>query len=208
MRKAIIIEILAVIILLILLMIQCSRGKKSNSSASEIEKEQVESSPIEEMSNEVIDLKEGEVQEASQEMSFESQQEVQEDAVQEGEQEASEQEPVEQSSVEQSPVNQVISKQEENDSKKEAEELSNLLDSFADASDDQKNALLEDAIARARKILQTNPSNDAANYFVAQDELKKRNYELAMQALQRAIEFNKRNYLYYYAYLSCGDGTH
>ena len=150
------------------------------------------------MSNEVIDLKEGEVQEASQEMSFESQQEVQEDAAQEVEQETSEQEPVEQSPVEQSPVNQVISKQEENDSKKEAEELSNLLDSFADASDDQKNALLEDAIARARKILQTNPSNDAANYFVAQDELKKRNYELAMQALQRAIEFNKRNYLYYY----------
>ncbi|MCR4579934.1 MAG: tetratricopeptide repeat protein [Treponema sp.] len=88
---------------------------------------------------------------------------------------------------------------EASDEKKADTELRNMLDAFANSeSDSEKEELLENAIKNARKILEKDPTNDAAYYFVAQDELKKRNYELAMEALARAIEFNKFNYLYYY----------
>ena len=79
------------------------------------------------------------------------------------------------------------------------EKLDSLFDSFTDSEKEASNDdLIENAAKLAREVLEKDPTNDKAYYFVAQEELKKKNYELAMQALAQAIEFNKVNYLYYY----------
>jgi len=83
----------------------------------------------------------------------------------------------------------------------EEKNLNSFFDSFTSEEDDGGNdEMLESAIKISRQILEKDPTNDKAYYFVSVDEIKKKNYELALEALQHAIEYNDINYLYYYDY--------
>ncbi len=86
-------------------------------------------------------------------------------------------------------------------SAQEEESLNSFFGSYTeDENEEEKDSVLDDAVKLARQILEKDPTNDKAYYFVSQDELKKRNYDLAMEALQHALEYNELNYLYYYDY--------
>ena len=83
----------------------------------------------------------------------------------------------------------------------EEKNLNSFFDSFTNEEEDGGNdEMLESAIKISRQILEKDPTNDKAYYFVSVDEIKKKNYELALEALQHAIEYNDINYLYYYDY--------
>lgn len=83
----------------------------------------------------------------------------------------------------------------------EEKNLNSFFDSFTSEEEDGGNdEMLESAIKISRQILEKDPTNDKAYYFVSVDEIKKKNYELALEALQHAIEYNDINYLYYYDY--------
>ncbi|MCR4631853.1 MAG: tetratricopeptide repeat protein [Treponema sp.] len=83
----------------------------------------------------------------------------------------------------------------------EEKNLNSFFDSFTNEEENGGNdEMLESAIKISRQILEKDPTNDKAYYFVSVDEIKKKNYELALEALQHAIEYNDINYLYYYDY--------
>ena len=83
----------------------------------------------------------------------------------------------------------------------EEKNLNSFFDSFTSEEENGGNdEMLESAIKISRQILEKDPTNDKAYYFVSVDEIKKKNYELALEALQHAIEYNDINYLYYYDY--------
>jgi len=77
--------------------------------------------------------------------------------------------------------------------------LQELVDSFVDASTEEARvSILGSAVELANQILKENPDNDLAHYVLAQDALKRKNYDLTLLELQKAIEANKTNYLYFY----------
>ena len=57
---------------------------------------------------------------------------------------------------------------------------------------------MDSAVNKANEILKTDPNNDLAHYILAQDAMRRKNYDLTLMELQKAIEANKNNYLYFY----------
>ena len=57
---------------------------------------------------------------------------------------------------------------------------------------------MDSAVNKANEILKTDPNNDLAHYILAQDAMRRKNYDLTLMELQKAIEANQNNYLYFY----------
>ena len=57
---------------------------------------------------------------------------------------------------------------------------------------------MDSAVNKANEILKTDPNNDLAHYILAQDAMRRKNYDLTLMELQKAIEANKNNYLFFY----------
>ena len=228
-KKSLLVESFAIILLVILLFIQCLQknnadGKIAGQNASEKETTIDEKSVIAEKAA----LREASLEEAAVEKAASKQTSVEEAAVGEA---SSKQTSVEEASSKQTsleeaglsvvkksesialenentgseatdqeaPSETLENKETEKTEKEKTEKLDSFFDSFTDSEKEaSKDDLIENAAKLAREVLEKDPTNDKAYYFVAQEELKKRNYELAMQALTQAIEFNKVNYLYYY----------
>ena len=66
------------------------------------------------------------------------------------------------------------------------------------AAETNKDSLLNEGLELANEILKKDSKNSAAHYMLAQDAMKKKNYDLASIEMQKAIENAMNNYLYYY----------
>ena len=87
--------------------------------------------------------------------------------------------------------------------KEEADKIKSKLDEIAkrlenNSSDSEKQKLLDEGVALAKKLADSGSDNDTAHYILSQDAQKKKDYYKALSELEKAIALNESNYLYYY----------
>ena len=63
---------------------------------------------------------------------------------------------------------------------------------------DKKADLLDKAEKIAQEVLSENPENDVAHNALAQNAIRKKNYNLAIKELSKAASINPDNYFYFY----------
>lgn len=79
-------------------------------------------------------------------------------------------------------------------------EIAQALYDAAQSSDDEfkKKELMIQAVDTAKKTLELNPDDPAAHYILAQDALDKKDFELALKEMNKAVQNDPQNYLYFY----------
>ncbi|MCR4954331.1 MAG: tetratricopeptide repeat protein [Treponema sp.] len=82
---------------------------------------------------------------------------------------------------------------------KESEIAQSLYDA-AQSSDDEfkKKELMNQAVETAKKTLELNPDDPTSHYILAQDALDKKDFELALKEMNKAVQNDPQNYLYFY----------
>lgn len=65
-------------------------------------------------------------------------------------------------------------------------------------SKEEKQRLLNEAVEMAKKALEENQNDSGAHYVMAQDALNKKDWKLALSELNKAVQNDPDNYLYYY----------
>ena len=66
------------------------------------------------------------------------------------------------------------------------------------SSDSERQKLLDEGVALAKKLAESGADSDTAHYILAQDAQKKKDYLKALSELEKAIALNESNYLYHY----------
>lgn len=65
-------------------------------------------------------------------------------------------------------------------------------------SPEEKQQLMNNAVAMAQRAIQSNPKDAGAHYILAQNALENKDYNKALEEMKAAVQYDPNNYLYWY----------